>query len=217
MKIIGLIHSERFSEWFSFSFFSTRKLQKGVPNQWFVLQKTIKCGVRVLQELHRRRKELEEENENHRSKCVLLDQVRLDDRKFQFWTGFPNYEIFTALFNYLEGVGAIGRMRHWRGSEMFSKDPYPKKAARIAKLTPEEELFMVLVRLRVGLTITDLALRFGISESSVSKIFTSWINLLFFHLKDLCEMSECEMDGKAKQFSKFPCLKVIIDSTEILT
>ena len=40
-------------------------------------------------------------------------------------------------------------MKHWRGSEMFSKDSYPKKAARIAKLTPEEELFMVLVRLRV--------------------------------------------------------------------
>ena len=173
--------------------------------------------VTELQELHCRIKELEEENENLRSKCLLLDQVRLDDRKFQFWTGFPNYEIFTALFNYLEGVGAIGRMRHWRGSEMFSKDPYPKKAARIAKLKPEEELFMVLVRLRVGLTITDLALRFGISESSVSKIFTSWINLLFFHLKDLCEMPESEKDGTAKQFSKFPCLKVIIDCTEIFT
>ena len=37
---------------------------------------------------------------------------------------------------------------------MFCKGPYPKEAARIAKLTPEEELFMVLVRLRVGLTIT---------------------------------------------------------------
>ena len=90
---------------------------------------------------------------------------------------------------------------------MFSKDPYPKKAARIAKLKPEKELFMVLVRLRVGLTITELALRFGISESSVSKIFTSWINLLFFHLKDLCEMPESEKDGTAKQFSKIPMLE----------
>ena len=107
--------------------------------------------VNELLELHCRVKELEEENENLRSKCLLLEQVRLDDRKFQFWTEFPNYETFMALLNYLEGVGAIGRMRHWRGSEMLSKDPFPKKAARIAKLTPEEELFMVLVRLRVGL------------------------------------------------------------------
>jgi len=99
---------------------------------------------------------------------------------------------------------------------MFSKDPYPKRAARIAKLTPED-LFMVLVRLRVGLTIPDLSSRFGISESSVSKIFTSWIKLLFFHLKDLCEMPESEMDGKAKQFSQSPCLKVIIDCTDFFT
>ena len=76
---------------------------------------------------------------------------------------------------------------------------------------------MFLVRLRVGLTITNLSLRFGISESSVSKIFTSWINLLFFHLKDLCEMPASEMDGKAKYFSKFPSLKVIIDCTEFFT
>ena len=46
-------------------------------------------------------------------------------------------------------------MRKWRGCETFSKDPAPKKAAGIAKLTPEE--------LRVGLmTITDLSLSFGI-------------------------------------------------------
>ena len=170
-----------------------------------------------LLELHCRIKELEGENEKLRSKCLLLEEVRLDDSKFQFWTGFPNYGTYKALFNYLEGVGALGKMRHWRGREMSSKDPSPKKAARMTKLTSEEELFMVLVLLRVGLTITDLSLRFGISESSVSKIFTSWINLLFFYLKDLCEMTESETDGKAKQFSKFPCLKVIIDCTEIFT
>ena len=105
--------------------------------------------VNELQQLRCRVKEIEGENENVCSKCLLLGQVRLDDRKFQFWTGFPTYETFTALFNYLEGVGAIGRMRHWRGSKLFSKDPFPKRAARIAKLTSEEELFMVLVRSRV--------------------------------------------------------------------
>ena len=111
--------------------------------------------VNELLELHCRIKELEKENEILRSKCLLLEQVKLADRKFQFWTGFPNYETFKALFNYLEGVGVIGRMRHWRGSEMFSKDPQSKKAAKVAKLTPDEELFMVLVRLREGLiTIT---------------------------------------------------------------
>ncbi|KAL9978094.1 hypothetical protein ACROYT_G015575 [Oculina patagonica] len=170
-----------------------------------------------LLQLHCRVKELEEENEKLRSKCLLLEDLKLDDKKFQFWTGFPNYGTFKALFDYLESVGALGRLRHWRGCEMFSKNRAPvNKVTRTTKLTPEE-LFMVLVRLRVGLTVTDLALRFGISESSLSKIFTSWINLLYFHLKDLCEMPESETDGKARQFSKFPYLRVIIDYTEIFT
>ena len=47
---------------------------------------------------------------------TLLEQVRLDDRKFQFWTGFSNYGTFKAflkrcLTTSMEGVGAIGRMR----------------------------------------------------------------------------------------------------------
>ena len=73
------------------------------------------------------------------------------------------------------------------------------------------------MRLRVGLTVTDLSLRFGISESSVGRIFTLWISLLHFHLKDLCEMPLSETNGKATQFSKFPSLKIIINCTEIFT
>ena len=64
---------------------------------------------------------------------------RLDERKFQFWTGFPIYETFRALFNYLEGVGAIGRMRHWRGSEMFFSNSLIIHAA----LTQPEHLILV--------------------------------------------------------------------------
>ena len=87
-----------------------------------------------------------------------------------------------------------------------------------SKLTLEEEFFMVLVRLRVGFTLTDLGLRFGLSESSVSRIFTTWINILYFNLKELCQMPEyCEQLGKAEQFSEFPDLRVIVDCTEIFT
>ena len=89
---------------------------------------------------------------------------------------------------------------------MISKNRAPRnKATVIAKLTPEEELFMVLVGLRVGLTVTDLSLRFGISEFSVSKIFTSWINLLYFHLKDLFEMPESETNGKTRAVFQIFC------------
>ncbi|XP_022786107.1 uncharacterized protein LOC111326390 [Stylophora pistillata] len=86
-----------------------------------------------------------------------------------------------------------------------------------SKLPLEEELFMVAVRLRVGFTLPDLALRFGISEASVSKNFSAWINLLYFHLKDLCQMPDYEECGKANQFSSLPDLNVIVDCTETFT
>ena len=58
----------------------------------------------------------------------------------------------------------------------------------------------------------------NLCESTVSRIFTTWINLLYFHLKELCQMPDyCDELGKAEQFSKFPDLKVIVDCTEIFT
>lgn len=37
---------------------------------------------------------------------------------------------------------------------------------------------MVLIRLKVGLFVRDLSERFEISQSQVSKTFTTWINFL---------------------------------------
>ena len=49
---------------------------------------------------------------------------------------------------------------------------------------------MVMMRLKVGLLQRDLARQFGVVESTVSRVFTSWINLMFVELKGLCEMPE---------------------------
>ena len=101
---------------------------------------------------------------------------------------------------------------------MESKSPSAGNRGAKAKLTLEEEFFMVLTRLRCGLTLADLALRNNLCESTVSRIFTTWINLLYFHLKELCQMPDyCDDLSKAEKFSNFPDLKVIVDCTEIFT
>ena len=46
------------------------------------------------------------------------------------------------------------------------------------KLSLKEQLFMVLIRLKVGLCVRDLSERFEISQSQFSKTFTTWINFL---------------------------------------
>ena len=53
---------------------------------------------------------------------------------------------------------------------------------RPANLSQANEFFLMLVRLRLNLKEYDLAKRFEFSQSSVSRIFTTWINYCYLHL-----------------------------------
>jgi hypothetical protein len=50
-------------------------------------------------------------------------------------------------------------------------------------MSPEQELFMVLVRLRCGLMGVDIAYRFGISEAHVSRIWVTWLLFMYYRLR----------------------------------
>ena len=55
------------------------------------------------------------------------------------------------------------------------------KLGRHHILPPIEEFLLVLIRLRLGLLEQDIAYRFGLSQSTVSRIITTWINFLYYH------------------------------------
>ena len=85
-------------------------------------------------------------------------------------------------------------------------------------LSPLEEFFLVLVRLRLGLFVQDIAYRFGISQSTVSRIFSTWINSLYLQLKQIpiWPPKAIILSGMPKVFKeKYPSTRVIIDATEI--
>lgn len=60
-----------------------------------------------------------------------------------------------------------------------------KKDGPPRKLKPIDELFIVLYRLRCNTLEKDIGDRFGISASSVSRILNTWINFLYYTLKQL--------------------------------
>ena len=62
------------------------------------------------------------------------------------------------------------------GDEQVTKDH---------QLDIEDEFLMFMMRLRLGLSITDLSFRFSLPKATVSTILTTWLNYLFIHFGHL--------------------------------
>lgn len=53
------------------------------------------------------------------------------------------------------------------------------------KLSVEDEFFMLLMKLRIGLSNIDLAERFCVSESTVNNINLTWVNFVYLVIGSL--------------------------------
>lgn len=84
-------------------------------------------------------------------------------------------------------------------------------------LTPKDELFLTIMKLRRAKDDLELSVMFKISESSVNRIINTWINFMYFQLKELNIWPEREVidefmpDGFKRLFKK---TLVILDATE---
>ena len=109
----------------------------------------------------------------------------------------------------------------WRGPQeemqRTEKGMAGRERSTSRELTEEEQLFSVLVRLRLGLHIDDLSARCGISAAHFSRLFTTWIVFLEKELKLLFPFPTQEAVAKYSppQFSTYPNTRVIIDCTEL--
>lgn len=160
--------------------------------------------------------ELLKEVETLRCAQFCISNVK-DNDIFQFWTGMPSYGVFSALLTYLRPRAES--MQYWKGSSKSSNQHYnlhfASKPGRQRKLSLEDELFLTLVRLRTGLLMVDLAACFSISIASASSVFTTWINLLYVELKDLCCLPNIDsmLVNRAKSFDDFRDVHMVMDCT----
>ena len=168
------------------------------------------------EELHATKKEIEEYKAEYsilkQKQHLRLSNIQEDDEKVRFYTGFSSYAALMVCFNFL-GKGS-SKLNYW-GSTMF-EDKTDKGRKRA--LLPLEEFFLVLVRLRLGLLEQDLAYRFGVSQSTVSRIINTWINFIYLQLKQIPlwiprDLTQLNMPRCFKD--KYPFTRVIIDATEV--
>jgi len=91
---------------------------------------------------------------------------------------------------------------------------------RTQALQPIDELFLVLIWLRLGLLEQHLAHQFNIGIATVSRICVTWIKFLNQQLRPLITWpSRADIDAHMPaQFKEFyPSTDVIIDCTEVFT
>lgn len=151
----------------------------------------------------------------YRRSLLRLENIRHSDDLVKFYTSFPDYKTLIAFYEeVLESDAQV--MRQWEGKN--SKDTYDDvKTGRACKLPLVEQFFLTLVRLNLGLLELDLANRFSISKSSVSRIVCTWINLMFHSLKALEHYPPWHIVKKymPEVFKKdYPNTRLIIDATE---
>jgi hypothetical protein len=112
---------------------------------------------------------LQKLNERQARQLLSLENIKDIPKMMNFWTGFPNYETFYALYQFFETRAK--HLRYWKGDigipQIFSE----KKRGPERKLPLIEEFFLTMVRLKVGLLVEDLAVRF---------FDFCWIGFLYF-------------------------------------
>ena len=127
-----------------------------------------------------------------------------------FYTSFQTYSHLIC-FNYLGN--AVNHL-NYRGSETSTSHRTKSQRA----LSPLNEFFLTLCRLRCGLLEQDLAFRFQICQSTVSRIVTTWINFLYYKFRDIPiwpsrEQVHITMPGQFRRL--YPNTRIIIDATEV--
>ena len=152
--------------------------------------------------------------------CVLtIEHVLASDTTFKFYTGFQNYQTFQAFFEYLQP--ACNFLTYAGSSDKYVEytSESNRKLGRPRSMSPEQELFMVLVRLRCGLMGADIAYRFGISEAQISRIWVTWLEFLYHRLRaiPIWASQEYIQQTMPQPFKDtYPNTRVIIDCTELL-
>ena len=121
-----------------------------------------------------------------------------------------------ACYNFLLPSAKI--MRTWQGKRTSVGERTTKeKCGPKPKLSLPDQCFMVLVCLRLGHVVEDLADCFYVSPSTVSRTFTTWINLMYFKFQELpMWMSRRKVDKHMPPSFRqwYPTTRVIIDATE---
>ncbi|RXN29856.1 THAP domain-containing 1 [Labeo rohita] len=161
---------------------------------------------------------LSAENEALKSQQFGIQNFMGNPKLIQFYTGFPDYDTLRAVFLALQPTAQT--MASWAQVQRTSgtNQHTLRVGFQAQHLSLFNQFFMFLCRIRLGLLEQDLALRFNVSQSTVSRICVTWANYLYFMLGSLpIWPSRAAVDELMPEYFKslYPKTRVILDCTEV--
>ena len=139
-----------------------------------------------------------------------LENIADSNCLVSFYTGFHTYELLLAIYEFLGP--SVNKLTYW-GSK-HNKSGKRRKM----KLDPLNQLFMTLIKLKLNLRERDLAYRFGVAVSVISKYFITWVCFLYCHLREVEWMPSVEQVRGSLPSSfkeKYPNTYIILDASEL--
>ena len=146
-----------------------------------------------IEDLKQQQHDTQRKYDSLRSKLFSLDSLKAKNSgTAAFYTGFQDWDSFTAIYNYLDPGEQGGNINYWLSGNTDinvvnyddddSDEVSLNKKGRARSLKPVEEFFMALCRLTQGFHEDHLSHLFNISVSTVSRIFITWINYMYLKL-----------------------------------
>lgn len=166
-------------------------------------------------------RDLQGQHEKLEERLFSLKNVATNNSLINFYTGFPNYRTLIALYEFLNPGAGGENVKFWlsgkEGTQMGTSESSVKQG-RPRSLNPWDEFFLTLCRLRQGFAEQHLGHLFNVSQSTVSRIFITWINFMYLKLGqiNIWPSRELVTETMPQDFkAKYPTTRVIIDCTEV--
>ena len=128
-----------------------------------------------------------------RANAISAASLKENDAMTRFYTGLPKWALFGQIFSLISPFITPSRTR----------------------LTLQDELILVLVKLRLNPPFQDLAYRWGVSVSTITRMFHKWIDVMNDRMKFLIKWPSRDIlrHNLPQAFKDtYPC---IIDCSEI--
>lgn len=163
-----------------------------------------------------------EELEAALDKQTIYIQLKMKPNSIiRFYTGFPSFDVLVATFRALtptaQNMYSWSQMQRLRNKGIRKVEGL-RKTMQGCKLSLFDQFYLVLQKLRVGTLNQVLADSFNISQTTVSRVFISWINFLYFMLGSTCiwpSRAKIQKNMPTCFKSMYPDCRGIIDASEI--